>query len=242
MEKTEVNEVDEDSNILISDIAFVNEKYKLKNLFEKKYSFVLYFKYKNIFSWIYVTFIKLNTIILIILNLFLNMQTIGLKEYYVNILNNQYTIEKCYKDLQNYILNTIFIGGLCYLIIMLIGLISKKKYITNLKILYLILLSTVINLNMSFRFLKSKFKPYKSKTLKVETKEDNIHFINVCSTAIGSFCMNELIQTENGNQFLKISGLLSISTFVYDVIMIFINIDVDKNIKTFIIIQIFQIF
>ena len=50
--------------------------------------------------------------------------------------------------------------------------------------------------------------------------------------------MNELIQMDNGNQFLKISGLLSISTFVYDVIMIFINIDVDKNIKTFIIIQI----
>ena len=74
--------------------------------------------------------------------------------------------------------------------------------------------------------------------MKVETKEDNIRFINVCSTVISSFWMNELIQLDNGNQFLKISGLLSISTFVYDVIMIFINIDVDKNIKTFIIIQI----
>ena len=74
--------------------------------------------------------------------------------------------------------------------------------------------------------------------MKVETKEDNNRFINVCSNVIGSFWMNELIQMDNGNQFLKISGLLSISTFVYDVIMIFINIDVDKNIKTFIIIQI----
>ena len=74
--------------------------------------------------------------------------------------------------------------------------------------------------------------------MKVETKEDNIRFINVCSNVIGSFWMNELIQMDNGNQFLKISGLLSISTFVYDVIMIFINIDVDKNIKTFIVIQI----
>ena len=98
------------------------------------------------------TFIKLNTIILIILNLLLNVQTIGVKEYYLDLLNNQYTIEKCYNDLKNYILNTIFIGGLCYLIIMLIGLISKKKYITNLKILYLILISTVLNLNLSFRF------------------------------------------------------------------------------------------
>ena len=74
--------------------------------------------------------------------------------------------------------------------------------------------------------------------MKIETKEDNIRLANVYSTVIGSFWMNELILLENGSQFLKISGLLSISTFVYDFIIIFINIDVNKNLKTFIIIQI----
>ena len=50
--------------------------------------------------------------------------------------------------------------------------------------------------------------------------------------------MNELSNLENGNKFLKISSLLFISTFVYDFIIIFFNIDVNKKIKTFIKIQI----
>jgi hypothetical protein len=137
-EKIEVNVIDDESNTLISDIAVVIDKYKFKKLFEKKYSFIFYFKYKNILSWIYVTFIKLNTIILIILNLFLNMQTIGLKEYYVDILNNQYTIEKCYKDLVQYYINCIVIGTLSYIILIMLMLIqSIQKYLKNLKILYL---------------------------------------------------------------------------------------------------------
>ena len=66
------------------------------------------------------------------------MQTIGLKEYYVDILNNQYTIEKCYKDLVQYYINCIVIGTLSYIILIMLMLIqSIQKYLKNLKILYL---------------------------------------------------------------------------------------------------------
>ena len=74
-----IDKIDNETNILISYINVVKNKYKLKDLFEKKYTFVLYFKDKNILSWIYVTFIKLNTI----------------------ILNNQYTIKNVIKIYKN---------------------------------------------------------------------------------------------------------------------------------------------
>ena len=41
--------------------------------------------------------------------------------------------------------------------------IHSKNYLTNLKILYLILLSIIINLQIFLRFLKSKYKPFKIK-------------------------------------------------------------------------------
>ena len=45
--------------------------------------------------------------------------------------------------------------------------------------------------------------------------------------------MNELSQLEEGTEFLKVSGLLSISTLIYDFIILFFTIDNKKKKKPY---------
>ena len=79
-----------DSDLEIEDVEVLNG-YSLIDLLEKKYSFNFYFKYKNIFSWFYKTFIRTNTWILLISNLFLKIQNIAINEVYLDLLENKYT-------------------------------------------------------------------------------------------------------------------------------------------------------
>jgi len=101
-EKTQVDSYN-DSDLEIEDVE-VSNGYSLIDLLEKKYSFNFYFKYKNIFSWFYKTFIRTNTWILLISNLFLKIQNIAINEVYLDLLENKYTYGQCYKDLKNLIL------------------------------------------------------------------------------------------------------------------------------------------
>ena len=60
----------------------------------------------------------------------------------------------------------------------------------------------------------------------------------MCSTVIGYLWMNELAQIEDKKEFLKISGILSISTLLYNLALLFVDINVKgKKIKPFIFIQ-----
>ena len=79
----------------------------------------------------------------------------------------------------------------------------------------------------SFKYLKPNYKYSKNFCLK--TKEDNFCYFSCYQMVCCIIWMNELSQLEEGTEFLKVSGLLSISTLIYDFIILFFTIDIEKK-------------
>ena len=203
------------------------------DLLEKNYSFNFNFKYKNIFSWFYKTFIKSNTWILSILNLLSKVQNIALNEAYLDLLKNKYTLDECYKDLKTFILELFYFVIIINIALIVFTCVFDKNIAKNSKMVVPMMCSSFITLIFSFKFLKSEYKPMKS--LWVKTKEDNFRFFNSYRTVCDIIFINELSQIGEGTDFLKISGLISISTLIYDFIMLFFTIDIEGKKKNLVI-------
>lgn len=199
------------------------------DLLEKNYSFNFNFKYKNIFSWFYKTFIKSNTWILSISNLLLKFQNIALNEVYLDLLENKYTLDECYKDLKTFILEIFYFIIFIYIGLIIFTYIFDKNVAKNSKLVIPMMCSSFVNLFFSIKFLKTEYKPLKSLWLK--TKEDDYRYFNSYQTVCDLIFINELSQIGEGTEFLKISGLISISTLIYNFIMLFFTIDIEGKKK-----------
>ena len=229
LEKTQVDNYN-DSDFEIEDVKAFNG-YSLINLLENKNIFSLYFKYKNIFSWFCQILIGLNILLLIFSNILLKIQNIALNELYLDLLENKYTIDKCYKDLIYFILEIFLYDSTFIYSFFRFLILWGRKILKDFILIFPKFGTAIMNLLFSFKYLKPNYKYTKNFWLK--TKEDNFRYFSCYQMVCCIIWMNELSQLEEGTEFLKVSGLLSISTLIYDFIILFFTIDNKKKKKPY---------
>ena len=99
------------------------------------------------------------------------IQNIVLNEIYLDLLENKYTIDECYKDLKFFILEGLCSISAFYIFFIVASFFFGKNALKNFILIFLILPSSIMNLYFSFKYLKPNYKPTKS--LWIKTKEDN---------------------------------------------------------------------
>ena len=183
---------------------------------------------------------------MIILNILIKLQNIWSYAAYTDLLENKYTIGKCRNDLVSFIyynINTCYIFFTIFVFMKLYPYIVKycccccnccsntffEENFFKFKLTLFLYISSNFNCVFSY-YIFTNFKKKK------HINENNI-FINSLCKIFDMLFMNELSYLNNGIDFLNISGLIDNFNIIYDIIMLFISINIKS--KTALWVQLF---